>query len=181
MSAAPDLKRKPDLAVLGTTTVGYYLVHDLLKTPRKRRLAGLAVLAAGGGAALSAVRTRTRVPAQTQATPDSAGHGHAPTQGTSPRRYLVPAATGAATLLFGSWVNAKIDRAATGVITRTLGKLPLVGGLFRRLPYTAWGLAQVGMVAGAARMSERSAAIASDDAAKTGAKAPVTSTVKDAK
>lgn len=187
MSAAPDLNRTPDLVVLGATTVGYYLARDLLKTPWKRRLAGLSVLAAGGAAAWSKFRSQT--PATEQAarqatlstTPDSTGHGGTPTPGASPRSYLVPAAVGGVTLIAGSWFNAKIDRLATGAITRTVGKLPLVGGLFRRLPNTTWGIAQVGLVAAVARLSEENPAVAADAAATTGAKTPVTSSAKDAK
>ena len=179
MSAAPDLNRTPDLVVLGATTVGYYLARDLLKTPWKRRLAGLSVLAAGGAAAWSKLRSQT--PATLSTTPDSTGHGGTPTPGASPRSYLVPAAVGGVTLVAGSWVNAKIDRLATGAITRTVGKLPLVGGLFRRLPSTTWGIAQVGLVAAVARLSEENPSVAADTGATTGAKTPVTSSAKDAK
>ncbi len=159
--------------------VGYYLARDLLKTPWKRRLAGLSVLAAGGAAAWSKLRSQT--PATRSTTPDSTGHGGTPTPGASPRSYLVPAAVGGVTLVAGSWVNAKIDRLATGAITRTVGKLPLVGGLFRRLPNTTWGIAQVGLVAAVARLSEENPAVAADTGATTGAKTPVTSSAKDAK
>ncbi|WP_066585098.1 hypothetical protein [Corynebacterium provencense] len=47
MSAVPDRNSTTDLAVLGATTVGYYLVNDLVKGPRLRRAVAAGVLATG--------------------------------------------------------------------------------------------------------------------------------------
>jgi hypothetical protein len=182
MSAAPDLNRTPDLAVLGTTTVGYYLAHDLVTTPWKRRLVSLGVLAAGGGTAVATNQVPLPVPQQAgTGAPAATGHGETPAAGAGLRKHLVPVTVGIVAVVVGSWFNARVDRVATGVITRTLGRLPLLGGIFRRLPFTVWGIAQVGAVAVVARLSEQNPAVAADSGATTGAKTPVTSTAKDAK
>lgn len=201
MSAAPDLNRTPDLAVLGATTVGYYLAHDLVTTPWKRRLVSLGVLAAGVGVGTRQLKKDAQVgaPGVPRVAEGDTGHGDSGTVGesahqqdqqqareaASPRAVaLTGAGFGAVvlgTVALGSWFNARVDRVATGVITRTLGRLPLLGGLFRRLPFTTWGIAQLGLVATVERLSEKNPAVAADTGAATGAKTPVTSTAKDAK
>ena len=161
-----------DLAVLGATTVSYYLVDDLVSRPWLRRLLRAAVLT--GAAAATVGRTGVvslgvgqsahaggDVRATTErVTPDSTGHGDAgqptsPGRGimSSPRALAGAAAAGLGLVGAGAWINSRIDRGATGIITRVGGRIPLFGGLLRRFPSTTWGVMQVGLVLGTERLN----------------------------
>lgn len=216
MTAVPDLNRTTDLAVLGTTTVGYYLVNDLVKKPALRRVAGAAVLATGAAAAVergqraradaAARRSARRTPyptahgdagkgpqqaatgtldasatkaaraaqaASAAETTGRGGTGAAEVSATPSALSLVGAAAAAVgAAIIGSWVNKRIDRAVTTRIARIGGKLPLVGGLFRRFPSALWGLTQFGAVVGlerATRSDAPTSAVARAAATRAGA------------
>lgn len=173
MSAVPDRNSTTDLAVLGATTVGYYLVNDLVKGPRLRRAVAAGVLATGAAAAVERAQ-RVRADAAAVAARDAAaeaarvaseaettgrgGTGAAEISATPPAVKLVGAAAGAVIVAAaGSWLNRRVDRAVTSWIGRAGGKIPLVGGLFRRFPSTVWGLAQFGAVLAAERLTRADA------------------------
>lgn len=167
MTATTSPLHIPDLAVLGATTVGYYLVKDLVKKPVLRRVVGAAVLATGVAAATE-LEQRSRADAaaahtaQTASAEATARGGTGPTEVPAtpgPARLLGTAALAVGAAAVGSWVTDRVDGAAAGLIARTGGKLPLVGGLVRRFPSTLWGLAQFGAVVGLDRATRPDASV----------------------
>lgn len=171
-------------APLAATIVGYYLAADLVTGSWKRRVVRALILAAGAGTALG-LQKRTGQASQQQAatapatpgwqgeegqagaaaSPDPAsGHvagtatGHGEVHGqrgqfTGQNAGMV--VLGAAAVVAGTWLNARIDRAAAGFISRVGGKLPVIGRVLRRFPNAAWGAAQVGIVAAGPSLQER--------------------------
>lgn len=158
-----------DLAVLGVTTVSYYLVCDLVKRRGARKLVGAAVLATGTAVAALRSRTPSGGPSSAsaaasaessrrdQAVRDATGHGDSgrisagpgPESSLSdftPRKIVTVTVVGAATALLGAWIVDRVDRVAVDVIRRLGGRLPVVGRVVHRFPSATWGLLQFGTV-----------------------------------
>ncbi|WP_297008825.1 hypothetical protein, partial [uncultured Corynebacterium sp.] len=163
MSATYHPSHTSDLPVLGATTVSYYLVQDLVRTPWRRRAAGAAVLGAGVAAAYATRGDTVATTSERSATvdrvaPDSTGHGdagdtsaptdrHAAPASANPRRIALLSGVFVGTLALGTWLTSRIDRAAVRGVASVGGRLPLIGRVVRRFPATTWGALQFGTVA----------------------------------
>ena len=56
------------------------------------------------------------------------------------------AAGGAAAVGAAAWLNGCVDAAGAAVVSRVGGRIPLVGGVFRTVPSTVYGAAQIGVL-----------------------------------
>ncbi|WP_291478797.1 hypothetical protein [Corynebacterium sp.] len=134
-----------EFRVLAATTLGYYLVRDLVKRTWPRRIGQTAVLAAGTGVILAdeweALSDAEREEVTAALTQMSDAVEVPPVPGP-----VVLAAGGTAALGGAAWLTGRVDAAGASLVTNTLGRVPLVGGVFRTLPSTVFGAAQVGVV-----------------------------------
>lgn len=148
-----SLSMKPisqkEFRVLAATTLGYYLVRDVVKRKWPRRVAQTAVVVAGVSVILPAQwndlskkerkQIREGVEEAKAQVMENLGTDAIPGS-------LVLVAAPAAAIGAGAWINGRLDAAGASVVTNTVGRLPLVGGLFRALPYTTYGAAQLGVL-----------------------------------
>lgn len=136
---------KKEFQIIAATTLGYYLVRDVVKRKWPRRIAQTAVVA-GGVAALApeqwealSKKERKQIRKGLEEVREQASAGE-----------LAPVAAAVATpvviLGAGAWVQGKTDAAGAAFVSGTVGRLPLIGGLFRALPSTTFGAAQLGVV-----------------------------------
>mgnify|MGYP005985246171 CR=1 FL=1 len=152
-TATPERTPSTTLALAAAATAGYYLAADLVKGRWRRRLVrgGILLAAGGAGIALEKDRRSEQPPApapEAEHVPGTAtGHGEVTGQhGQFTPQNAAVAAAGATAIGVGALVSSRIDRAVPALVSRTLGKLPLVGGLVRRFPNTVWGLAQISLI-----------------------------------
>lgn len=133
--------------VIAATTLGYYLVRDLVKKTWLRRAGQTAVLATGVSVALTD-EWHALSDKEQKGILDGLSQAKEKirVQDTSVPAVGAMVALPVATVGAAAWLNGKADAAGTAVVTGTLGRLPLVGGLFRALPSTTYGAAQVGVL-----------------------------------
>ena len=134
-----------EFRIVAATTLGYYLVRDVVKRTWPRRIGQAAVVATGAGLILAeeweALSGAEREQLATGVADLRGSLDAGPVPGTVT---LVAGSTVAVGV--GAWVNGKLDAAGAAVVTAVGGRIPLVGGLFRALPSTTYGAAQLGVL-----------------------------------
>lgn len=142
-SARPLSSR--EFRIVAATTLGYYLVRDVVKRTWPRRIGQTAVVATGAGLILAGEWEALSDAEREQLTTGVADLGASLDAGPVPGTVTLVAGSTVAVGV-GAWVNGKLDAAGAAVVTAVGGRIPLVGGLFRALPSTAFGAAQLGVL-----------------------------------
>ena len=134
-----------EFRIIAATTLGYYLVRDVVKRKWPRRAGQAAVLATGVGLVLAdewealSDEERGEIRESLAQMRENLGTNAAP-------GLVVLAGAPVAVLGTAAWLNGRLDAAGAALVTSTLGRIPLIGGIFRALPSTVYGAAQVGVV-----------------------------------
>ncbi|WP_420099392.1 hypothetical protein [Corynebacterium sp.] len=138
-----------EFRVIAVTTLGYYLVRDVVTRTWLRR-AGQTAVVAGGVGVLAADQwkemsedERGEVRASLAQMKENLGANSVPGLVVSA---AAPAAGAGAVLGAAAWFTGRVDAAGAGAVRRIGGRIPLVGGVFRALPSTVFGAAQVGVL-----------------------------------
>ncbi len=134
-----------EFRIIAATTLGYYLVRDVVKRKWPRRAGQAAVLATGVGLVLAdeweALSDKERQEVATGLAQAREALEAGPVPGT-----VALAAGGAAAVGAAAWLNGCVDAAGAAVVSRVGGRIPLVGGVFRTVPSTVYGAAQIGVL-----------------------------------
>lgn len=142
-SARPLSSR--EFRIVAATTLGYYLVRDVVKRTWPRRIGQAAVVATGAGLILAEEWEALSDAEREQLTTGVADLRGSLDAGPVPGTVTLVAGSTVAVGV-GAWVNGKLDAAGAAVVTAVGGRIPLVGGLFRALPSTTYGAAQLGVL-----------------------------------
>jgi hypothetical protein len=137
-----------EFRILAATTLGYYLVRDVVTRTWPRRIGQAAVLAVGTGVILADEWDALSDEERGEVRSSWARVGEDLDAGTGRGLMLLAAGGTAAAGAAGAaaWLTGRMDAAGAALVSRTGGKLPLVGGIFRALPSTVYGAVQVGVV-----------------------------------
>lgn len=134
-----------EFRIIAATTLGYYLLRDVVKRKWPRRVGQAAVLATGVGLVLAdewdalSDEDRQEITEGLAQAREAVGSG--PVPGT-----VVLAAGATAAVGAGAWLNGRVDAAGAAVVSGVGGRVPLIGGVFRALPSTIYGAAQLGVL-----------------------------------
>lgn len=134
-----------EFRILAATTLGYYLVRDVVKRKWPRRVGQAVVLATGVGLVLADEWDALSDEDRQEITESLAQAREAVGSGPVPGTVVLAAGTTAA-VGAGVWLNGRLDAAGAAVVSGVGGRIPLVGGVFRALPSTIYGAAQIGVV-----------------------------------
>ncbi|MGP9723219.1 hypothetical protein ACT3SZ_04285 [Corynebacterium sp. AOP40-9SA-29] len=134
-----------EFRIVAATTLGDCLVRDLVKRTWPRRIGQTAVVATGAGLIMAGEWEALSDAEREQISTGIADLRESLDAGPVPGTVTLVAGTTVA-LGVGAWVNGKLDAAGAAVVTAVGGRIPLVGRVFRALPSTTFGAAQVGVL-----------------------------------
>lgn len=140
-----------ELAVVSAVTLGYYTLRDAVANPWLRRAGQATVLIGGLVPLLVAERNgwstdeKQRISAEWPRTTQNL-------RGLSAVKKVAGVVLASAAVILPvtatAWLVGRLDGAGERIIGGFGGRLPLVGGLFRRMPNTVNGALQVGVLYG---------------------------------
>lgn len=150
--SATDPMTQEQLAAVIAGTLGYYGLRDAVSTPWLRRT-GQAVVLAGAAAPITVTEFRSSNPEETRKEisdnlAEAVGNWREQSAATKASTAVVLVGGVAGAVSLAGWVMEKIDGVGESAVRKVGGRLPVVGGLCRRIPNTVNGALQCAVAVG---------------------------------